>query len=201
MLTITRLVKLRQLCGLTAVAAALIACTATEARAQGFFSPFLGYDYGGNSICPNLTGCTQENLNFGFSFGKMGNAVGFEEEIAWAKNFLGSTTNGADSSVLTVMSSFMVAPKIGPVRPYGLFGVGLMKANVNLNPLNIVSFTNNTFAWDLGAGVMVFFGSHVGIRGDLRHFNSFQELNILGLTLGGGAKLNFGRVSAGVVLQ
>ena len=99
------------------------------------------------------------------------------------------------------MSNFMIAPKIGPVRPYGLFGVGLMKAHVDLNPIAIVSFTNNTFGWNAGAGMIVMFGSHVGIRGDIRHFNSFQELNLVGLSLGGGTKLSFGRASAALVLQ
>ena len=79
----------------------------------------------------------------------------------------------------------MIAPKIGPVRPYGLFGFGLMKTNVNLTPAAFVSFTNNHFAWDVGAGVMVFFGEHFGIRGDIRHFHSFQDLEIEGFDLDG----------------
>ena len=89
-------------------------------------------------MCATLRGCEEKHLNVGFSFGKLGKAGGFEEEIAWAKNFFGSTEAGADSNVLTVMSNFMIAPKIGPVRPYGLFGVGLMKAHVDLNPIAIV---------------------------------------------------------------
>ena len=183
------------------MALAFLVGGARGARAQGFFSPLIGYDYGGNSVCQHLTGCEQKKLNIGFGFGKMGRAGGFEEEIAWAKDFFGSTANGGDSSVLTIMSNFMVGPKIGPVRPYGLFGMGLMKANVNLNPINIVSFSNNTFAWDLGAGVMVFFGEHVGVRGDIRHFNSFQSLDILGAQLNTDTKLSFGRASAALVLQ
>jgi Outer membrane protein beta-barrel domain len=197
-----RLVRLRQLGAAATIAAAFVVCGAGDASAQGFFSPLFGYDYGGDSICKNLTGCEQKKLNIGFSFGKLGKAGGFEEEIAWAKDFFGSTPNGADSNVLTVMSNFMIAPKIGPVRPYGLFGFGLMKAHVNGNPINVLSFTNNTFAWDIGAGAMVMFGDHVGVRGDIRHFHSFQELNLLGLSLGGGdTKLNFGRFAGALVLQ
>jgi hypothetical protein len=196
-----QIARLRQLYAVAAIAAAIVACGATDARAQGFFSPLFGYDYGGDSICKNLTGCEQKKLNIGFSFGKLGKAGGFEEEIAWAKDFFGSTPSGVDSNVLTVMSNFMIAPKIGPVRPYGLFGFGLMKAHVNGNPINVLSFTNNTFAWDVGAGVMVMFGQTVGVRADIRHFHSFQELNLLGLSLGGDTKLNFGRVAGALVLQ
>ena len=93
----------------------------------------------------------------------------------------------------------MIAPKIGPVRPYGLFGFGLMKTNVNLTPGAFVSFTNNHFAWDVGAGVMFFFGEHFGIRGDFRHFHSFQDLEIEGFTLDN--KLDYGRVSVAIVLK
>jgi len=192
-------VTLKQLCTSIAIAVACVACGAGEARAQGFFSPFIGYDYGGDSLCQALRGCEEKNLNFGFSFGKLGKAGGFEEEIAWAKNFFGQTQPDSDSSVLTVMSNFMIAPKIGPVRPYGLFGVGLMKAHVNINPVNLISFSNNMFAWDLGGGVMVFFGDHVGVRGEIRHFNSFQSF--LGLPIGSDTKLNFDRASAALVLQ
>jgi opacity protein-like surface antigen len=199
--TNTGLVKLRQVCARAAMVAALLACAAPEARAQGFFNPFFGYDYGGDSLCHTFTGCEQKKLNVGFSFGKLGKAGGFEEEIAWAKDFFGGTESGADSNVLTIMSNFMIAPKIGPVRPYGLFGVGLMKAHVDLSPVNIVSFSNNSFGWDLGGGVMVMFGEHVGIRGDIRHFNSFQEMNLLGLSLGSDTKLGFGRAAVGLMLQ
>jgi hypothetical protein len=199
--TMTRLADLKRLLALSAVVLAIVSGTATDARAQGFFTALVGYDYSGDSLCQTLRGCEERHLNVGFSFGKLGKAGGFEEEIAWARNFFGTTQTGADSNVLTVMSNFMIAPKIGPVRPYGLFGVGFMKAHVDLNPIAIVSFTNNTFAWDAGAGVMVMFGQHVGIRGDLRHFNSFQSLNFLGLSGGGGTKLNFGRASAALVLQ
>ena len=201
MFNMIRLAHLRRLCALSAIALAFLSCTATQARAQGFFSVLFGYDYSGDSLCETLRGCEEKHLNVGFSFGKLGKAGGFEEEIAWAKNFFGSNEAGADSNVLTVMSNFMIAPKIGPVRPYGLFGVGLMKAHVDLNPIAIVSFTNNTFGWNAGAGMIVMFGSHVGIRGDIRHFNSFQELNLVGLSLGGGTKLSFGRASAALVLQ
>ena len=186
MFNMITLAHLRRLCALSAIALAFLSCTATQARAQGFFSVLFGYDYSGDSLCETLRGCEEKHLNVGFSFGKLGKAGGFEEEIAWAKNFFGSNEAGADSNVLTVMSNFVIAPKIGPVR---------------LNPIAIVSFTNNTFGWNAGAGMIVMFGSHVGIRGDIRHFNSFQELNLVGLSLGGGTKLSFGRASAALVLQ
>ena len=94
----------------------------------------------------------------------------------------------------------MIAPKIGPVRPYGLFGFGLMKTNVNLSPVALVSFTNNHFAWDVGGGVMVFFGEHFGVRGDLRYFHSFQNIEIADFPLNDN-KLDYGRASVAIVLK
>jgi len=189
---------LKKLYAVSVLAVALTVLTATDVRAQAFFSPFIGYDFGGDSGCLTLTGCEEKKLNFGVALGKLGSAAGFEEEFAYAKNFFGSAT-GQSSSVLTIMSNVMIAPKIGPVRPYGLFGVGLMKSHVDLTPSTVLSFSNNNFAWDLGAGIMIFFGEHVGIRGDVRHFHSFQNVNLPGLAVDN--KLDFGRASAALVLK
>ena len=52
---------------------------------------------------------------------------------------------------------------------------------------------------DIGGGLMVFVGGHVGIRGDLRYFHAFQNLNVLGFSLS-DPKLDFGRASAALVL-
>jgi opacity protein-like surface antigen len=195
---ITRMAKLKKLCVLCALAAALSMLAAAEVRAQAFFSPFIGYDFGGDSGCQTLRGCEEKKLNAGIAFGTLSSATGFEQEFAYAKNFFGSAT-GQESSVLTLMSNFMIAPKIGPVRPYGLFGIGLMKTRVDLNVGEVLSFSNNNFAWDLGAGLMVFFGEHFGLRGDLRHFHSFRDLHISGFV--DNAKLDFGRASVAIVLK
>ena len=202
MLTMIRPAHIKRLFVLIAIVLAVVCGTATDARAQGFFTALVGYDYSGDSLCATLRGCDRRSISTsGSPSASWGRPAGSRRKSRGPRNFFGSTEAGADSNVLTVMSNFMIAPKIGPVRPYGLFGVGLMKAHVDLNPIAIVSFTNNTFAWDAGAGLMVMFGQHVGIRGDIRHFASFQDLNLLGLSLGGGTKLSFGRASAALVLQ
>jgi opacity protein-like surface antigen len=190
---------LKKLCLLSVMAAAISVLAATEVRAQGFFSPFIGYDFGGDSGCQTLRGCEEKKLNAGIAFGSLGTATGFEQEFAYAKNFFGSVP-GQGSSVLTLMSNIMIAPKIGPVRPYGLFGVGLMKSRVELTAGDVLSFSNNNFAWDLGAGLMVFFGEHFGVRGDIRHFHSFTDLKVPGSALD-ATKLDFGRASAAIVLK
>ena len=46
---------------------------------------------------------------------------------------------------------------------------------------------------------MLMFGDHVGIRGDIRRFKSFQDISILGFDLS-EEKLTYNRASAGLVL-
>ena len=170
-----------------------------DAQAQGFISPFIGWNFGGDSGCLDLQDCRDKKVNWGVAFGAMGDVVGFEEEFAYSSDFFGDTP-GLSSSLMTLMSNFMIVPKIGPIRPYALIGVGLMKTRVEFTPLGLLETSNNDFGWDVGGGVMGFFGENVGIRGDLRYFHSFQNLELLGLALH-GTKLDFGRVSGAVVFK
>jgi len=167
-------------------------------QAQGFIAPLIGYNFGGDSGCAEIRDCEDKTLNLGVAFGRLG-GIGFEQEIAWARNFYGEAP-GLESSVLTVMSNPMVAPRFGPVRPYGLVGLRLIKSRVELTTDSLLDFNNNNFGWDLGGGVIVG-GAHVGIRGDIRYFHSFQDLEIAGIPLGEGTKLDFGRASAALVFS
>jgi hypothetical protein len=123
--------------------------TATLARAQGFISPLVGYDFGGDAGCPNLKNCQDKKINASVSFGAMGNVLGVEEEIAYAPNFFGSAP-GLSSSVLTLMSNVMLVPKMGPVRPYVLAGIGLIKTHVELTTASVFTTDNNNLEWDVG---------------------------------------------------
>ena len=172
---------------------------AGNVHAQGFISPIIGYDFGGDAGCPNLTGCEDKKLNAGVAFGSIGPFLGVEEELAYAKDFFGHAP-GLSSSVLTAMTNVMVIPSIGPVRPYALVGLGLIKTHAELTPSSVLTTTNNNLGWDIGGGVMLFFGSHLGIRGDLRYFHSLQKLTVLGFTVT-GEKLDFARAGAGLVLK
>jgi opacity protein-like surface antigen len=177
----------------------LVLTTAAPSHAQGFISPFIGYDFGGNSGCPEITNCEDKRTNIGVALGTMGAILGFEEEFADAKNFFGSVGTQS-SSVITVMSNVMIVPAIGPVHPYLLAGLGLMKTHVEFTRTDVLSATNNSLAWDLGGGVTVLFG-HLGVRGDIRHFHSAKSFTIPFVgTTPTDEKLSFGRASAALVL-
>src|SRR5712691_2710402 len=109
---------------------------AAPARAQeGFISPLVGFDFGGDASCPAISNCQDKRLNYGVGLGAIGNVFGFEEEFAYAPDFFGTAPN-LKSSALTVMSNAMLAPKVGPIRPYFLAGLGLIKTHVEFTPVS-----------------------------------------------------------------
>jgi opacity protein-like surface antigen len=198
-----RLATIRR-CGSIFLLAGLFSVAAVRgAHAEGFISPFLGYNFSGDSGCPNITGCEDKHANYGVSFGALGSVVGFEEEFAYTNDFFGKTPNGS-STVITLMSNFMLAPKLGPVQPYGLAGVGLIRTTVSENVLQTNSSDTNQIGWDIGGGVMIFFNAHVGIRGDIRYYHSFQVLDLQNALPGlqiGDNKLDYGRASGAFVFK
>jgi opacity protein-like surface antigen len=190
---------MRQLVGTIGVVLLMSVVTPGGAYAQGFVSPLIGYDFGGDSGCPEITGCENKNLNLGVSVGSLGSVFGTELEFAYAKNFFGDIPN-VSSSVLTLMGNGMLAPRFGVVQPYGLIGLGLIKTNVEFSALSVLDTNNNHFGWDIGGGVIIFLGEHVGVRGDIRHFHAFQDFDVLGIGIG-NTKLDFGRAAGALVFR
>jgi opacity protein-like surface antigen len=172
---------------------------AIPGQAQGFISPLIGYDFSGDAGCPTLNDCEDKTVNVSVSVGRMGQVLGFEVEVAYAPDFFG-TAPGLSSSVLTLMSNVMLIPDQGPVRPYVLAGVGLIKTHVELTQASVFATDNNNFGWDVGGGLIGLLGDHFGIRGDLRYFHAFQDLTVPGFTLS-DSTLDYARASVGLVLM
>ena len=99
---------------LFALAFGFVGAAAQPASAQVFLSPLVGYNFGGDSGCPNVTNCEDKNLNVGIAFGNYGNLIGLEEEFAYAKDFYGNSPL-YESSVATLMSNFLIVPNMGRV--------------------------------------------------------------------------------------
>jgi hypothetical protein len=169
------------------------------ARAEGFISPFFGRNFGNNESCPNLERCESKNSSWGVALGAMGDVVGFEEEISFSDQFFGEAPN-LDSSVTSFMSNLMVIPKLGPIRPYAVIGLGLIMSRAKLETPAIELTNNNSIALDYGGGLGIFFGDHLGIRGDLRVFRTLQDLSLFGFTVD-NTKLDYARVSGALVLK
>jgi len=171
------------------------------AAAQGFISPYLGWNFGGDATCLPVTGCEEHTQTWGVAFGALGPVFGFEQEFGYTKNFFGSAPT-FDSNVLTIMSNVIINAPIPVVRPYAVGGVGFIKSRFEPGVGSLLSLdsSDNSFGWDVGGGVIVG-GSRIGVRGDIRYFHTFQDIEFAGITLPTDEKLNWGRGSIGLFLK
>jgi hypothetical protein len=165
-----------------------MATMTVAAAALGFFTPFAGYNYGGDSVnCVSLRNCDERRTNLGISFGKTGQYSGTEQDISYARHFFGETADGK-SSMLTAMTNFLVIVPVGPVRPYGVLGFGLIRPR-----------GKNALGYDIGFGANVFFTKRFGVRADLRRMRSLRDVTLFEFS--SGHKLDFWRASLGVTFR
>jgi hypothetical protein len=173
-----------------------VTLAARPAFAERAVTPYVGYNFGGDSAnCVSLRNCQEKHTNFGVSFGSAG-ATGGELDIAYAKNFFGDSPDG-HNSVLTLMGNLVLGVPLGPVHPFVLGGIGLIRPHATINASDLVK-SRNALGYDLGLGVTLSLGRHLGLRGDIRRFNTFEDIT-LGLFTGG--KLSFSRASVGLALK
>ena len=64
----------------------------------------------------------------------------------------------------------------------------------------LTSFTKNSFGYDYGFGINVYFPKTVGVRGDMRKMRTFGDVPLLG-NLTAEEKLEFWRASVGLALR
>ncbi len=184
-------------CGLVAVCLTAIVLAANRAEAQGFVGLSYGYNFAGDAGCRSATDCQNKNWNWGGSLGALGSVVGFEAEFTHEAKFTGDRVN--PTAVTTMMGNFMLAPRITIVQPYGLVGLGAIRTSAE--GAGSASNSDTQFGWTIGGGVLVFVQKHVGLKGDVRYYHAFQALDLLGVDIAQGSKLDFGRASFGVVFK
>ena len=128
--------------------------------------------------------------------GTVNGVFGFEEEIGYASQFFGKTTGG-DNALLTLMSNLMIVIPAGPIQPYGIIGLGLMRSHAQFNASSL-ALDSNSLGWDIGGGLNIFLARSIGVRGDVRRLKTLQDV-----TLGvfGNDKVEFWRASAGLVFR
>jgi hypothetical protein len=187
-------------------ALAVIAFTLAPApaRADGFFIPFLGVNFGGDSGKQFSEAFETNQFNWGASLGWMGGGVfGFEGDFGYSPDFYGKTDTGG-SAAYTLSANMLLGVPFGGqqgfgVRPYGLVGAGLLSSRSDFgNP----EIDENNVTWSAGGGLMLFFGTRAGMRVDVRYFRTFDDLEILGIPIVESAgKVDFTRGSLGLVLR
>jgi opacity protein-like surface antigen len=191
------------------MAALLCGFSAGTARADGLFIPFIGWNFGGEAGAEFSDAVDASRLNWGASLAWMGGGViGFEGDFSYSPDFFGKTDLGG-TSVWTAFGNVLLGIPFGGqkgfgIRPYGLVGIGAVRPDGDAFATQF-ELSETKVGWDFGGGVLMFFTSHIGIRGDIRYFRTFQALNILdnlGIEIEDGSeKLDFTRGSIGFVAR
>ena len=191
------------------MAALLSGFFAGTARADGLIIPFIGVNFGGDSGAEFGDSVDASRFNWGASFAWMGAGVfGFEGDFGYSPDFFGKTDLGG-SKVVTAFGNVMLGIPFGGqkgfgIRPYGVAGIGVIYADGEAFETAGVDLNENKVGWDFGGGVLMFFTSHVGIRGDIRYFRTFEALDFLDINFdpeNGPGNLDFTRGSFGFVVR
>ena len=179
------------------------ALTPATARADGMFVPFVGVNFAGSSGQEISNAIDAQRVDWGASLAYMGGGVlGIEADFGYSPDFFGKTDLGG-SSVLTATGNLLVGIPIGGqtgvgFRPYALVGLGVIRSKVDAFG-DIASLDNSELSWDFGGGLMFFFGTHVGLRGDVRYFRTFGDVDFDPVDT--PQNLEFGRASVGLILR
>lgn len=184
----------------TALAVLAIVAFPHAAAAQGFISPSYGYNFGGDAGCRTATDCKDKNWNWGISFGAIGSVVGIEGEITHTNEFTGESTVQT-SKVTTYMANLMLAPKISIVQPFGFVGAGMIRTEAE-DLVATLSQSESTVGYTIGGGLIIYVQKHIGLKGDIRYYHSFQAIDLVGFDIGSDRnKIDFGRAAFGVVFK
>jgi hypothetical protein len=166
-------------------------CVPREARAEGFFIPWAGVNFGHEQ--------EEGDVTFGAGAGFMGGGIaGIELDFGYSPDFFGEAV---DNYVMTGMGNLIVGIPVGGtagpgIRPYFVAGLGVIRTHAEL--LGLSSSTNEA-GFNIGGGIMSYFGDHAGLRGDVRYFRNFGEIDISELQFAGN--FHFWRASIGLVLR
>jgi len=182
----------------TLIVAGVIALVAAPrpAHAEGFFGPWIGAAF---SQGPDFREANSKTA-FGGFLGSMGGGGiwGFDIDFGYTPNFF-ADSSVVDNNLFTVTGNLIVGPSIESsggrgVRPYGAFGVGLIHSKVE-------STSDNKFGWDGAGGLMAFFSSNIGIRGDLRYFHSVNDSDAASTILLKPGSFHYWRGYVGLVIR
>jgi hypothetical protein len=188
------------------IAIAAITLAPLPARADVMFIPFFGVNFGGDSGKQFSEAFDTSQFNLGASIAFMGAGVfGVEGDFGFSPDFYGKTEIGG-SNAFTATGNLIIGIPFGGqkgfgVRPYGLVGAGLLTSKSDFGA-GVAEIDENNVTWSAGGGVLIFFGTRAGIRGDVRYFRTFDDLEVLGLPIAQSpGKVDFTRGSLGFVLR
>ncbi len=162
--------RLRTLLLVGAMAVLLAPATA---RADWIVTPFVGTNFSSDVT-------TDHKVPVGVGFGYMGGGIiGYEAQLTYIRSFFGSSDSLLGSNnVFSLMGNVIAGAPIGgytQIRPYGTFGLGLLRSRIGGNAGDLFDIKSNDFGLNAGGGVMGFFTPNIGIRGDVRYYRSLTN--------------------------
>ncbi len=155
-------------------------------------TPFAGASFGGST--DGTKGVYGGDLTF---LGER-DPLGLGVDFGYTPSFLGSTNVGKNNLVSLMGNLVFATP--GTVRLYASAGLGLVRTNVQ-DVSGFFKEGDNELGIDVGGGLMLFSGSALGLRGDIRYFRNLtnpEPKQGLDVDLGG---LSFWRATGGLVLR
>ena len=198
------------------LAIAVSAAAPAKASADWLFTPFIGLNWGASVTFNDEFGDIDDEFEkrgtYGASLAWMGAGIaGFEIDFGYSPNFFELTEGDADfdygdNNLTTLMANLTLGAPIGGqsgigLRPYASGGVGIIRTRID-NPGDLFEVNSNNWGFNAGAGVAGFFSDNIGIRGDVRYFRAFDDIededDDLDITLG---DLRFWRGTVGVTFR
>ena len=189
------------------VVTALMLLPASNAAADWLFTPFLGGTFAPQIPIVNLeqsAGTTK--IVVGGSTALLSDGVfGVEGDFGYSPRFFERSSQflNAGSNVTTLLGNVVVALPLSvtreSLRPYAVGGIGLIHAAAAALVVQELDIDRNLLGYDLGGGAIGMFDPNVGVRFDLRRFQTVHELeNQLKQQ---SAHLSFWRATVGVTIR
>jgi hypothetical protein len=165
-------VTMRSAVRVLATAMILTVCAARGARAESYFNPWAGVYFGDVNSETSVADIGGTSIaSFGANVGDLGSKLGGEITFGFSPDFY-----GANSHLMDLMGGFTAGPLIGrssavTAKPYFAVGAGLLRtSNQGVN--------ENNFGFNAGGGLVLYFSTHFGIRGEARYFRTVNGTDL-----------------------
>src|SRR5262249_52809705 len=151
---------LRRALAIGFLGAIIWAAAPARASADWLFTPFIGTVFSGSADIGGQGGVLGNDFDRRVTYGASlmsGGTLGFELDFGSSPNFFNTTSNGlaafSDSNVTTLMGNLKIGASGGPVQPYVVGGVGLIRSRVDDISSFVTDNTTNDFGFDVGGGI------------------------------------------------
>lgn len=159
------------------MAVVILAAAAVPARADVWFTPYLG-----SSLKTDFGGWNPGRAwHYGAALTWVGRAgLGVEIDLAYSPKFFEPGEEDfldfdGDGNLTTLMGNLVWALPTPLVQPYVSAGLGLMRSHLEA-PLDLFTYTDRGFGVNVGGGLRLG-GRGAALRGDLRYFRQLDDVS------------------------